>query len=260
MKTSRMWMGLSLAAMMSAGCAQEQESLIVLHVPFEDAGECTIDGSNDTIRSEGLLDVQFGTSYSMPVILLNQLQGQTAMMTNNQIDNGELQLIDADVTLSIPQTPELIDAVVDANDDSFVDFTVDLSSVSLASGGRTPVSVEVISQPTSVALADEMRRTNPTGSPRLLATTVFHARRTGNRVGKVGEIESRAFVFPITLCLGCLYTCSGCAGMEPDFINACFESAPDPTIAGGSTGYYNCGRAQDFPIGPSYCENPNTTN
>ena len=260
MKTSRMWMGLSVAAVMATGCASEQESLIVLHVPFLEAGEdCLIDGSNDTIRSQGTLDLQFETPYVMPVILFNQLQGQTAMMTNNQVDNGELQLISADVTLSMPQAEDLLADIAEENP-AFVDFTVDLSSISLASNGRTPVRVQVVSQPAAAALARAIRNDSSLtvlAQPRLLVTTTFHARRTGNRVGKVGEIDSREFTFPIDLCLGCLYSCQGC---DEENFQACAGGSPDTSMPGAAASYYHCGNAQDFLVGPGYCENPNTNN
>jgi len=254
-----MWMGLSVAAVMATGCASEQESLIVLHAArWDTPGECLVDGANDTALTNGVLDVAFGTSYEMPVVLLNQLQGQTAMMTNNQVDNSELQLTGADVVLSMPQAPEVLERVA-AQNESNVDFSVDLSTISLGGEERQGFLIPIVSQPASEAFADAIRaELSPESRPTLVATTVFRARRTGNRVGKVGEIESRAFSFPLELCLGCLYTCSSCAddarldqcGM--DRIGA-VDGTSTVALAGGV-----CGNAQDFGVAPGYCGDPNT--
>lgn len=258
MKTSRMWMGLSLAAMMATGCADNQEALIILHAArWETPGDCLVDGANDVALSNGVLDVALGTPYEMPLILLNQLQSQTAMMENNQIDNGELQLTGADVVLTMPQAPDVIDRVAQANE-SNVDFAVDLSTISLGAGERQGFLIPIVSQPASTAFADAIRAELTTESrPTLVATTVFRARRTGNRVGKVGEIESRAFSFPVELCLGCLYTCASCSdqarvdqcGMDRQ---AVIEGTSTIVPAGGI-----CGNAQDFAIAPGYCGDPN---
>lgn len=265
MKTSRMWMGLSLAAMMATGCAQEQESLIVLHAPaWSTPGECLVDGSNDTGMSSGILDVAVGTPYEMPVVLLNQLQGQTAMMTNNQIDNGELQLIAADVVLSMPQQQDVIDDIAGDNPGA-VDFTVDISTISLGGQERQGFLIEVVPQATTVALASAFRGhpdLNEQSRPKLIAEVIFRARRTGNRVGKVGEIESRSFKYPIELCLGCLITCGACsdqARTETCVIarTSAIAGTPNPDaplapVVGGI-----CGNAQDFFVAPSFCGDPN---
>ena len=261
-------MGLSMAAMMATGCAQEQESLIVLHAPaWDEAGMCLVDGANDTAMADGLLDVAAGTPYEMPVVLLNQLQGQPSMMTNNQIDNGELQLIAADVSLRMPQQPGIIDDVVaDTETRGSVEFTVDISTISLGGEERQGFLVEVVPQTTAVALAAAIRADpdlNESSRPKLIADVVFRARRTGNRVGKVGEIESRTFSYPIELCLGCLVTCAlcpdaaraeTCAMQKAEAVSGTSSSVNNGGIAGGI-----CGNAQDFFVAPSYCGNPNAT-
>ena len=267
MKTSRIWMGLSVAAMMATGCAQEQESLIVLHAPaWGEAGMCVVDGSNDTAMSGGILDVAVGTAYEMPVVLQNQLQGQTSMMTNNQIDNGELQLIGADVTLTMPQQPDVIETVADDVGEGAIDFTVDVTTLSLGGEERQGFSVEVVPQVTSAAFARAIRShpdLNEQSRPKLIAEVVFRARRTGNRIGKVGEIESRTFSYPIELCLGCLITCAACEDQArtetcvmartAGISGTANPDAPLTPVAGGI-----CGNAQDFFVAPAYCGDPNT--
>ena len=242
---ARSWILPALAALALSGCAREQESLIVLHSPAWDGG-CTVDGNNDVALTQGVLDVSFGTPYMMPAALFNQNVNQQPTVTNNRVDNGELQLSGADVQLRMPQAPEVIDDL-EAQNEAFVEFTVDVPTLSLASGERQGVLVEVVSQAAAVALADSVEaRLGANARPTLVVDTTFRALRSGNRRGKVGEIESRVYSFPIELCVGCLFTCATC---EPD--GTCPQNAA-PGFTGGV-----CGNAQDFLVAPAVCTDPN---
>lgn len=238
-----------VSAMALAGCAQEQESLIVSHVPiWPGAGECLADPSEATHYTRGTLDLAFTTPYMMPLVLQNQVLSKVPMTSNSGVDDGELQLIGADVTLRMPQSRAVLDRASAANE-NFVDFSVDLATSSLPSGGEQGVLVEVVSQPASAALAAAVRsELSEDARPTLLVDVVFRARRTGNKVGKVGEIEARVFTFPIQLCFNCLYTAIACPdGMPPQNDNG--------QILGGV-----CGNAQDFAVGPAVCGDPNAMN
>lgn len=230
-------------ALAASGCADEQEALIVLHSPaWNEDGACVADPSTDAALALGLLDVAPQTPYMLPVILRNQLVPQDPNSTNSGIDNGEMQLRSADVSLSMPQAPEIIDQL-EARDPALVDFSWPLPTDSLAPGEEQGVLLEVISRAAAQALSESLASLDPGARPILEVHIVFHARRTGNAVGKVGEVEAREYTFPIQLCSGCLRTCETCANGQCPI---------DPAgVVGGV-----CGNAQDLPYAPVGCENP----
>lgn len=246
-RSKRVWilpLGFLAATLATSGCAREQESLIVQHSPTWSDGMCLIDAANDTALLSGVLDLSRGTPYLMPLIVQNQLLPQAPATSNNGIDNGEVQIVGADVTLRMPQAPEVLDSVADQNG-AFVEFSVDLASVSVASGERAGVGIEVISQGASEALAGAIPLLlSESSQPTVLADVVVQASRTGNKVGRVGEIESRTYTFPIRLCFDCLLTCSSC------------NDGQCPTESQGFVGGV-CGNAQDAAIAPGGCADPN---
>lgn len=234
-------LAVSLVALAS-GCAENQESLIVLMAPAWEEG-CVISGdAGAAALPYGTLDLSFGTPYAMPAILQNNT-GEGATVNNSGVDSNEIQLLDADVDLSMAQAPEIIDALRDRNE-ALVSFNVPLSTNSIGAGDTQGVLLEVIPQQTSAALADEI--TAAFGAQAKLtveAEVQFHGTRSGNNIGKVGGIDAREFSFPISVCFGCLQTCAGCPG------GVC--PVGDFEWAGGV-----CGNAQDLVVFPAACEAP----
>jgi len=236
--------GIVLAGLFTAsGCAQEQEALIVLNAPrWGDSETCEVDTAAEGLLF-GRLDLDFGTGYLMPAALQNQLVTTDAMITNSATDNGELQLVGADVVLRSSQAPELIDAL-SAENSAFVEFSKDLPSSSIPSSSALGVAVEVVSQAAAVSLATLVPSVLGEGAqPEIIADVIFLARRSGNKVGKLGEFESRTFSFPIQLTS--LYSCAGCPDQQ------CPVGQPTSFIGGA------CGNAQDLLIGPAQCDDPN---
>jgi hypothetical protein len=228
---------------LGTGCADNQESLIVLMVPAWEGGECVIPASSDVALLMGTLDLAFGTPYAMPALLLNNTSDQAAGDNNSGVVSNEIQLLDADVDLSMAQAPDIIDALRDM-DGALVSFNVPLSSNSIAPGQTVGTLVEVIPQQTAVAMGDLVRAQFGAASRLTVeAHVVFHATRTGNNVGKVGGIDAREFTFPISVCFDCLFTCASCEGGECPV---------------GSTGLAGgvCGNAQDLVLYPAACEEP----
>lgn len=242
--------GLLLGGLLTSGCAQEQEALVVLHSPvWSGANDCSVTPSNEVALAAGLLDVRWGTPYTMPVILQNQLLTQQPMTSNNGIDNGELQLTTADVSLRMPQAPDVL-ADVEAANPAYVEFTSELASISLGSGERQGFLVDIITQGAADAFAESIAaRLSENSRVSVLADVVFKARRTGNRVGSVGEIEARTYTYPVELCIDCLYSCGGCA--DPGLC---------PLDQSTGIAYGVCGNAQDFLVGPPGCTDPNNDN
>lgn len=228
----------ALALGMLQGCADEQESLIVRGaVGFDNM--CIIQPQG-IFLARGTLDASFGTPYSAGIILANQLQPQ--MSNNSGTDNSELKLVEADVDLSIPQAPQIL-ANLQARDPSFVSFTQPLPTNSLQGGSEVSVLVDVITAAASRALAEEIAAAfSEPVEITVVADIVFHAERTGNSVGKVGDIEARSYSFPIDVGLGNLISCATC------------ENAACPD----TTNYVlHCGSAQDTAVVPGPCANIN---
>lgn len=239
---------LLVGAMLVAGCAENEESLLVLNAPFWDpSSPCGVMPNmnmNGQSLSSGLLDLAYRTPYVMPATLLNNTAPQEIDDNNSGIMSNELQLIDADVDLSLAQAPEIIDQL-EAENGALVSFNVPLPTVSIFPGQQQAVIVEVVPQPTSVALAEAIEAAFGLESRLTLeAKVAFHASRSGNTIGKVGDVDARDFSFPIQMCFGCLLTCSTCeGGMCP---------VGEFSVAGGV-----CGNAQDRPLYPSACDEPN---
>lgn len=222
-----------------AGCADQEEVLIVDRSPAWEQGECSADPNSNEILQSGVLDVAHGTAYTVPVVLVNNLRARSTK-TSSGVDDSEIQLRDVDVTLSMQQSPEVLERV-SAEDPSFVSFSATLASQSLAGGEETGVLVEAISDGASRAFRDAMVELLPEGArPTVIATLTFHATRSGNARGRLGVVDAREYTFPIRLCLGCLGTsCETC----PE------ESCPpSPTFVGV------CGNAQDGILWPHQCD------
>jgi hypothetical protein len=234
----------TLLALLGTGCAENEESLIVLMAPAWEMGGCVITADTSAASLPyGMLDLTYGTPYAMPAILLNNTAEEAANANNSGVQSNELQLIDADVDLSMPQAPDVLEALRDM-DESLVSFNVPLSTNSLPPGGAAGVLVEVIPQRTSMALGDVIAaQIGANAKLTVQAAVQFHASRSGNSIGKVGEIDARDFSFPIQVCFGCLTTCVSC----PDA-----ECPVEATEWGGGV----CGNAQDLEVYPAVCGAP----
>lgn len=222
------------------GCADQEESLIVVHSPAFEQGACLADANSSTSLQYGVLDVAYGTGYTLPVVLRNNLAPRPASGSSSGVDNSELQLRDVDVTLGMPQAPEVLRQVA-AEDPSFVSFTVTLPSVSLPPGQDTGVLVQVVSEGASRSLQQAMEDLLPAGArPSVDAELEFHATRTGNSRGSIGVIDARAYTFPVEICSGCL----------PTTCETCPEEQCPPNAVFASV----CGNAQDGLLSPIQCD------
>jgi hypothetical protein len=225
-----------------SGCAEEQGALVILHAPaWPDDGSCFVDPSTDTTLGGAVLDVSFGSPYLLPLVLQSRLQSRVG---NAGIDTSQIQLRDADIELSLPQVPEIIEALRDESD-ALVEFTIPLPSNAIEAGERHGVAVEAISSPASWALAEQLSQGFPDQNVKLtvIVDVVVHALRSGNTAGTLGVIDSRTFSFPVSICSGCLISCAACEG------GVCPTS--EVMYSGGI-----CGNAQDAPIFPSSCIPP----
>lgn len=237
---ARSWLAAASLATVVCGCAGEQEALIVLHTPAFEQGECAAVPDSSVSVQRGILDLSYGTGYTLPVVLMNNLGSRPRTSSSSGVENGELQLRDVDVRLSMPQAPEVI-SQLRAENAAFVEFSAPLASISLPPNTETGVVVDVIPQMVSSSLRQAiLDNLDETQRPTLVAEIVFHATRTGNSAGNVGVIDSRAYQFPIEVCAACLpRTCETC----PD------EQCP-PNAHFASV----CGNAQDGILSPLECD------
>jgi hypothetical protein len=234
------------AAALTSGCADNQETLIVLHVPaWPDDGACVIDPATEDGLLFGRLDLRGNTPYFMPAVLLNNTGDQRT--NNTGVDSNEIQLIDADVVIDSPQASDMIDMLPDA----LTHFTVGLSTNSIPQGEAVGVGVEVLPQGTVNALVDAFNATqDPTAKVSVRANVVFNGTRTANNTGSVGRVKARDFSFPIQLCYDCLLDCSGCTNSEGDPTGCPLNLGPNDLVGGV------CGNAQDRLVWPAACMAP----
>ncbi|MCR9166396.1 MAG: hypothetical protein ACE37F_34140 [Nannocystaceae bacterium] len=230
----------------TASCAEEQESSIINGAAIIEDG-CTVTVPAMQYYSRGRLDLSFGTAYNVSLEISNQLAPQSAMTTNNAIDNSEVQITGLDVVLSSDQRPDVIDMLAEEQDGALIDFSPAVPTNSLGGGDLLGMGVVAIPAATAARLAEvrigEARRAgeaaaadfmaaNPGATPEeiaaataagqnavlfqgetYIAAVTVRARRTGNNVGSVGEFEAREFRFPIEVCWGCTLSCQTCEQM-----------------------------------------------
>ncbi len=287
---------LSLAFVSS--CAEEQEPLIIAGAPVWNAG-CAVQVPADLFLPMGILDVRFGTDYLLPLEVQNQLLAQQPQTQNSRTDNSEVQLLGVDISISSAQRPQIVSQLRTENP-AFVEFSPSIPTDSLPGSSSKGLIIQAIPAATSARLAElrvaeavaageaalanaqaqdpdaddtvlqDARRRAEAGVLSLRETytigVTVRARRTGNRVGSVGEFEAREFEFPVEVCHGCLVSCASCSfEVDPDGdgmteeIGGCPAVVPteptDPLFLGNYQGAaVGCPTAQDdvfIPVDPN---------
>jgi hypothetical protein len=237
----------SAAALLTGGCVEDQEVLIVLGAPGWQAtmaGGCLVNPSSDVFLSFGVLDLycanpdarcqMLAPSYWIPVALQNNL---TASMDN--ASTSELQLKDVEVIYSIPQDEALLDGLEGQRH-----FTLPLATDSLPPGSPKGLVIEAVNTTQAGLLYEQIAAAHPEGfsDVTLIVTLIFHAERTATS-GDFGTVESRDFEFPIKMCEGCLFSCSSCED------GVCPQTDPAELVWTGGV----CGNSQDGPLYPTIC-------
>ncbi|MBC8069060.1 MAG: hypothetical protein IAG13_12060, partial [Deltaproteobacteria bacterium] len=222
---------------LTAGCADNQESLLVLYSPGL-GDDCTVAPGGDTALSSGVLDVLFETPYLMSAVLLNNTPSQASNANNTGVVTNEIKLLRAEVKLDSPSAPDLFDGM----DRNNYEFSVPLQTISMPPQTEQGLSVQVVPRVTSTALLGVLQGYDPGTRITIRANVEFVGSRSGNDVGRVGEVKSRDFSFPIEICEGCLLDCSGCPGRvcTPEILSMGVTVGP-------------CGNAQDGPVVPTAC-------
>ena len=272
-----------------ASCADEEESLIVKGAPVWQSG-CTVKVPAQVYLTHGKLDLRFGTEYLVPLELKNQLQQRAAKTSNTGTDTSEFQVVGADVTISSEQNPKAIQDLSTGpdGDEAYVDFSPPIPTNSIAGNGSLGMIVTGIPASTAERLG-ELRveeaelagddaeaafiAENPGASELEIATAraraeagvlqrsetfvvsiIIRARRTGNDIGNIGEIEAREFRFPVDVCYGCLVSCGGCEDPGRCPSGSLPVDSKDRLFMGDFVGVnLGCGTAQDDYITPVSC-------
>lgn len=186
---------LVLLSVLASGCADDQELLIIRHAIGLDE-ECLLDDS--VALSSDTIDVAVAAPFGLGLVVSN-VQTQNAGSNTNIEDDGELRLKYAEVTLSLEGSGGIGST-----------FEVTLPNDSIPSGEDRNVFVTVPS-----SALDSIRGTIDGGAlPIMEMSVVLVADRTSQVAnGKLGEVRSREYIFPYTVCEGCLATCNLACGV-----------------------------------------------
>ena len=268
-----------------ASCADQEESLIILGAP-QWGQDCLLMVPAVDYLGRGRLDLRFGTEYRVPLELQNQLQPRAPQASNSGTDTSEVQIVGADVTISSAQNPEAIERLRDEEGEAYVEFSPPLPTNSI--GGNDTLAMVVTGIPAATAAKlGEYRVEQVTeagqqaeddiesmGATELEVATaraaaeagvlqqpetftvsiVIRARRSGNDIGDVGEIEAREFRFPVDVCYGCLISCAGCADPGQCPMGSLPVNATDRLFMGDFVGAnLGCPTAQDDVLTPVAC-------
>ncbi len=213
----------SLAALVSllgsSGCADDQELFIITGAaPLDES--CGVDVG--TLMIQDTLDVSIDGGFGLGLVVEN-LQTVNKRSNTGLADDGELKLEYAEVRL----TPSNGNAPVGLD----TAFEVPIATTSLGSGDTLGIFVQV---PSSVT---EALRGSVAADGTLITLemgVVIVADRTAQVAnGHLGEVRSREFVFPYTVCNGCLVGCVANCGMAT--ASSCIEDTGTDTT-GTTTG------------------------
>lgn len=207
-----------IALTASSACVEDQDFLIVEKaIWFADRETCTLSGSEATPLNMPV-DVSFDTRIGMGFWVTNNQSPNPG--SNSGINDSEITIETAEVELSFSG------GAIEGGS-----FELTLPSNSVNGGDSTPVLVQV---PTEVT--DSIRANMTPGEFETLEMAVTFKGRKYGRSGnnKLGEVETRTYVFPFEICMGCLASCGTSEGCM-----AC------PTQ---TEWYGTCGFAQGLPV------------
>lgn len=226
-------------AVLSSGCARQEESIIVEKaLPLTAPCSVASSGSGNVYSPRGIVDLSFDTGFMAAFLVVNNLQQQGNQNTSSGVETSEMHLTSVDVVLDMPQDSAVI-SDAESVDGALTQYNQILASTSFDAQDTIEALVEVpeasldaLRDSISARYSDDVRLT-------MTMNVTFHAVRASNTgVNDFGEIDAREFTYPVDLCFDCLRDCS-CG--DPDC-----ES--DMDIGSGV-----CGYAQSDTIIPASC-------
>jgi hypothetical protein len=184
----------ALAGLTSTGCVEDQDFLIteraVWFAPDDEA--CTLDISGDALLTM-TADVSFESRIGMGFVVTNNSTPNPN--SNTGIDDSEIAIESADVRLSFSG------GSIEGGE-----FNQTMPSNSIPGESSSGFLVQI---PTEVVASIRASMT-PGQFESLEMEVVFKGRKSGQAGNsKLGEVQTRAFTFPIDVCVGCLASCCG---------------------------------------------------
>lgn len=214
----------ALAMVLGAGCVDDDVSFYIQQNQVVEEG-CTVSTTEDVFLSAGVLDVSLGYGYYMNPLVVNNMR-ETAQ-EDKQPERNNLHMKRFDVTIDMSGAP--VSAPT-----SELDFSVPRSGTIQAGGVAYFARVKVISDKLAGLFKSALQ-----GKPNLQPIVQVSMRAIAERSNEVRE--SAEFVYPISLCSGCLVDLRTA---KPD--------ANDKTVEDSI-----CGWPQDMPV-TCYTVNGNT--
>lgn len=212
-------------ALGAVGCAEDDVSFYIQQNQIPEDGCSVATASAGVFLSSGTLDVDIrvGRGYYMFPLVVNN------MVPSNKVDGqperNNLHMRSFDVTLDVGGLA-LTSAVA-----SELEFAIPKSGM-IAPGGEAVYSgVQVISDKLAAELGNQLQ-TKSGNQPVVLVTMRAVAERSGE------TRESAEFIFPVTLCYGCLVDFRTAAPASTDkdvFKNACGLPQDSPVTCYKST-------------------------
>jgi len=229
-----LWAGLGCV-----GCAQNDQSLAIVHFVDLNANKCVADPMTMTIRGRGTLDiaaVQAGLPGYIAAPIVQNLLPTDTMSTG--IDVNGMFVKGFDIKISDSRVPAGYRSFRQPNAAGFV-----------SSGGTSKVAVDVEILPREAVLGltglNLTKGAAPSGTPIIASVRPVVTRASLELVGAYVD-------FPIDICDGCVFTN---AGTCPTDAMTMMVVQPTATPAG----LMACNRAQDLPteccaaMGTTYC-------
>jgi hypothetical protein len=193
-------------ALSSSACVQDQDFLIVERaVWFEADDDCVLSDATPTPLAM-VVDVSFQTRIGMGFVLTNNTSPNPG--SNTGIDDSDIAVESAEVKLSFS-----------GGEVEGGSFEVTLPNNSLLGGTSEAFLVQI---PTAVS--DSLRAGVGVGEYETLEMEVVFKGRKFGQAGnsKLGEVESRAYVYPFEICNGCLVDCEcGICPTSTEWVGVC---------------------------------------
>lgn len=255
-----LWFAGALLLGLGGSCVKEDESVIILGMPFlernGDALVCEIKPGGSSYYQILEVDLSFNTGLVVPFEMQNNLLSVDPQTSNSGVDNSEMRMRSVDVKFSVPQVPK-IEQDVRAINPNYVEFNLPLPANSFSGGGSKRTAFAVIPPDTMSKYRDAMIANGfSKGEPVQMELELrVHFDLTGGR----GKIVSRSFRTPLTVTVGGLRKCLPTSWKDPAVEEnakvyelctdkSCASSLPSSTAV--------CGNAQFVPQSPRCCDGP----
>jgi hypothetical protein len=208
------WVAAAWLIVGGTGCIVDNDSFYISQVQ-KPAARCVISTSSGSdFYSSGMLDVSMKQGYILHPLLVNNLPASVSR--DNQPERNILQLLGIKVSIDLRDVPG-------SYPDALLNFS-SLASGSLLPGATMYTSVQGVQDALAGFLA-------PVLPKNIQPQIVLKLRAVADHGG--WKIESKQFLFPLTLCNGCLV----------DFRATCPADAKDTSVITNP-----CGLPQDEPV------------